>query len=275
VIPLRINLPSARLAIAALLTALLAVPSFAQPPFPKQRAALVQEIIATAAEYPGLPQDPHFVATVRAIGNVPREAFVPRAVRDKAYQDTPLRIGYDQTISDPYIVAIMTATVGVTAGTRVLEIGTGSGYQAAVLAWLGAIVHSIEIVEPLAISARKRLSRLGVKAVTIKAGDGFAGWAEFAPYDAIIVTAGASNIPHSLIAQLKVGGKLVMPIGAQGPVEQLVIVTKSSETQLTRCSLGPAMFVPLTGRGERPATLKGVYDRTIAPCFAGQKAVWP
>lgn len=197
---------------------------------------------------------------------------MPADERHEAYRDTPLSIGYKQTISDPYIVAVMTAAVRVEPGSNVLEIGTGSGYQAAVLSRIGARVHSIEIVEALAKSAAERLHRLGFANVDIKAGDGFAGWPEFAPYDAIIVTAGAAEIPPPLIAQLKVGGRLIMPIGPEWPLEQLELVTKTSDHATSRCSLGPAMFVPLTGRGARPKGLKGLYDHSVKPCYPGQTA---
>ncbi len=240
-----------------------------------QRSAMVEEIRRTAAEYPGLPDDPHFVAVVRAMEEVRREEFVPRDQRLNAYRNTPLPIGFEQTISDPYVVAVMTAAVGVETQSNVLEVGTGSGYQAAVLSKMGAIVHSIEIVAPLATSAAQRLKRLGYQNVAVTAGDGFAGWPEFGPYDAIIVTAGAAEIPPPLVAQLKVGGRLIMPIGPQGPVEQLVLLTKRSDGSLEPCSMGPAMFVPLTGRGERPASMKGLYDRTLPVCYAGQTARWP
>ncbi len=240
-----------------------------------ERQQLSAKIEQTAAEYPGLASDPHFKHVMKAMGSVDRANFVLPKFRTKAYRTEALPIGYDQTISDPYIVAIMTATTGVEKGSHVLEVGTGSGFQAAILAALGATVHSIEIVAPLAKSAARRLHRLGYSNVSVKAGDGFEGWSEFAPYDAIIVTAGASEVPAALLAQLRIGGKLVMPIGAQGPLEQLLLVTKREGGAFGRCSLGPSMFVPLTGRGERPAMLKGVYDRTIPLCYAGQRADWP
>lgn len=242
--------------------------------FTKQRTALVAEIRRTSSEYPGLAQAPHFIAALHAIGEIPREEFVPADQRQRAYRDIPLPIGYGETISDPYIVAVMTAAVGVGSGTNVLEIGTGSGYQAAVLSVIGARVHTIEIVDALARSAADRLVRLGFRNVSVRSGDGFAGWPEFAPYDAIIVTAGAAEIPQPLIAQLKIGGKLVMPVGPEGPLEQLILVSKTGENILRRCSLGPAMFVPLTGRGARPGSTKGLYDRSVASCFPGQTAVW-
>ena len=238
---------------------------------------MVEEIRASAKEYPPLLTDPSFIAAVDAVSQIRREDFVPSDQRINAYHDTPLPIGYEQTISDPYVVAIMTAATGVRAGANVLEVGTGSGYQAAVLSRMGATVHSVEIVAPLADSAGARLHRLKFRNVSVKAGDGFEGWADFGPYDAIIVTAGAADVPLPLLAQLKVGGKLVMPLGLQGPLEQLVLVTKLSEQPqgLSRCSLGPAQFVPLTGRGQRPTGEKGLYDRSLPVCYAGQTAHFP
>lgn len=243
--------------------------------FPAQRADMVKLILATAAdEYPSLSDDPYFQSAITAVKEVPRERFVPETERVHAYQNRPLPIGYDQTISDAYIVTVMTAAVQAQRGSNILEIGTGSGYQAAILSKIGSNVHSVEIVEPLAQAAQSLLDALQYPNITVKAGDGFQGWQEFAPYDAIIVTAGASKIPQPLMAQLKIGGKLVMPIGPQGPLEQLILVTKTAADGLTRCSLGPAMFVPLTGRGRRPDHSLGLYDRSIPACYPGQRAVW-
>lgn len=228
---------------------------------------MVEEIRQKAAEYSGLSSDPYFLAVVQEIGKIRREDFVPSQQRRNAYRGVPLPIGFEQTISDPYIVAVMIAASRVQSQTNVLEVGTGSGYQAAVLSKLGARVHTLEIVAPLAVAAARRLRRLGIRNVSVKAGDGFAGWPEFGLYGAIIVTAGAAEIPPVLLAELEVGGRLIMPIGPQGPLEQLVLVTKRENGNFVRCSLGPTMFVPLTGLGERPASMKGIYDRSLAPCF--------
>lgn len=239
------------------------------------RVALVDRVRALAGEeYPGLPQEQGFRSVLRAVATIDRADFVPVEKRRDAYRDAPLDIGYGQTISEPYIVVIMTAAADIKPGANVLEIGTGSGYQAAVLAHLGAYIHSIEIVPQLAATAARRLRRLGIGAVTVKAGDGFAGWPEFAPYDAIIVTAGASDIPAALTTQLKSGGKLIMPIGANTAVEQLILLTKQPNGGVTQCSLGPALFVPLTGIG-RTKEAPALYDRSVRLCRHGQTARWP
>lgn len=192
---------------------------------------------------------------------------MPESDRAQAYKDSPLPIGYGQTISDAYIVTVMTAALNLPPHANVLEVGTGSGYQAAVLSKLSSTVHSIEIVAPLAARAAKLLASLGMSNVTVRAGDGFRGWPEAAPFDGIIVTAGAAEIPPPLVAQLKPGGTLIMPIGPEWPLEQLLVVRKSADGKLSRCSMGPVMFVPLTGRGERPQNLKGLYDRSVPDCF--------
>ena len=253
---------------------LAAAASFAHPSAAASRAAMVHAIRDTASEYAALSTDPHFLAAVDGVAKIDRRQFIPKKLWPLAYRDVPLPIGYGQTISDPYIVAIMTGASAVTPGSSVLEIGTGSGYQAALLSLVGATVHSIEIVAPLARAAKRRLHRLGYPNVTVRAGDGFKGWSEYGPYDAIIVTAGAAAVPKPLLAQLKPGGRLVMPIGANAAVEQLLLFTRHTDNSLTRCSLGPAMFVPLTGRGghiEQP----GLYDRSVPLCYRGQTARWP
>lgn len=187
---------------------------------------------------------------LRVIGSVEREKFVSKEVRDYAYLPFPLPIGHDQTISDSYIVAVMTAAVHPRAEDRVLDVGTGSGYQAAVLSNLVHSVASIEIVRPLADAARARLRRLGYRNVSVAAGDGFGGVPDQAPFDAIIVAAGATAIPQPLIDQLKPGGRMVMPIGPTTFTEQLLLVTKHRDGTIEKCSLGPAAFVPFTGRAE-------------------------
>ena len=164
----------------------------------------------------------------------------------------------------------MTAALRLPQHANVLDVGTGSGYQAAVLARLADHVSSIEIVEPLAATASERLKRLGFANVDVRAGDGFAGWLERAPFDGIVVAAGAANVPQPLIDQLKVGGRLVMPIGPSWATEQVLVVTKTSETTTTRCSLGWTMFVPLTGRGMRPANALGLME-PVPLCY--EKAV--
>jgi protein-L-isoaspartate(D-aspartate) O-methyltransferase len=186
-------------------------------------------------------------ATLAAVGKVPRHEFVPWLERPFAYDNRPLPIGHGQTISQPYMVAAMTALLKVGAGATVLEIGTGSGYQAAVLAELGATVATIEIVEPLAVDAKERLRRLGYATVTTRAGDGYEGWPERAPFDGIVVTAAASHVPPPLVRQLKAGGRMVIPVGVPFQVQQLLLVEKQRDGTVTTRQVMPVRFVPLTG----------------------------
>jgi protein-L-isoaspartate(D-aspartate) O-methyltransferase len=183
-----------------------------------------------------------------AIARVPRHRLVSRADEAVAYRNQPLPIGLGQTISQPFIVAIMTDLLDVKPGDKVLEIGTGSGYQAAVLAELGARVYTIEIVEPLGREAAGRLAELGYSSVTTRIGDGFAGWPEEAPFDAIIVTAAPEDVPPALTAQLKPGGALVIPLGSQSGVQTLYAMRKDADGKLTRRPVLAVRFVPLTGR---------------------------
>jgi protein-L-isoaspartate(D-aspartate) O-methyltransferase len=189
-------------------------------------------------------------ATLAAMLQVPRHEFVPAKARRLAYADTPLPIGHDQTISQPYIVALMTELIEPEPGDRVLEVGTGSGYQAAVLAAAGCRVWTIEIFAALAAEARARLQRLGYGDVVVRHGDGYAGWPEQAPFDAIVVTAGAGAIPPALLEQLARGGRLVMPVGDPYTDQRLVLVRKDAEGGLTTRYLVPVTFVPLL-RGVR------------------------
>jgi len=184
-------------------------------------------------------------ATLEAMRSVPRHEFVPPEYRQRAYGDSPLPIGYDQTISQPYIVALMTETAGIRPGMKVLEIGTGSGYQAAVLAAMGAQVFTIELLEPLATSAAAQLARLGYANVTARHGNGYAGWPEEGPFDAVIVTAAPEEIPAPLTDQLKPGGRLVIPVGGVGAVQQLLLITKDADGSLHRRVLIPVRFVPM------------------------------
>ena len=181
-----------------------------------------------------------------AMRKVPRHEFVPERWVDSAYDDGPLPIGYDQTISQPYIVALMTELLQLTPQSKVLEVGTGSGYQAAVLAEIAREVYSIEIIEPLAASAAERLKRLGYNKVQVKLGDGYLGWLEHAPFDAIIVTAGAAHVPPPLIEQLKPGGRMVIPIGEVPGQQSLLLVEKSATGKVTQQRVAPVAFVPLT-----------------------------
>jgi len=188
--------------------------------------------------------DPRVMAT---IGKVPRHQFVPAAQRHKAYSNRPLPIGYGQTISQPYIVALMTDLIKPQPGDRVLEIGTGSGYQAAILAELAGQVYSIEIIEALGKEAQQRLSRLDYKNITLRIGDGYYGWEEYAPFDAIVVTAAASHVPPPLVEQLKPGGHMVIPVGSRFLTQQLLLIEKQADGQVITRQVLPVMFVPLTG----------------------------
>jgi protein-L-isoaspartate(D-aspartate) O-methyltransferase len=181
---------------------------------------------------------------------VPRHEFVPPEQQGRAYEDIPLPIGYDQTISQPAVVALMTELIEPRAGKRVLEVGTGSGYQAAVLAQAGCRVWTIEIFQALAEQARERLARLGYSSVTVRHGDGYAGWPDEAPFDAIVVTAAADSIPPALVHQLAPGGRLVMPVGGQGAGQELVLVERDTAGRLTARQLFPVRFVPFL-RGVR------------------------
>jgi protein-L-isoaspartate(D-aspartate) O-methyltransferase len=205
-----------------------------------QRAAARQAMVAEQIEARGV-RDP---AVLRAMRVVPREEFVPAEERAVAYEDQPLPIGDGQTISQPYVVAFMTEAAQVRAGTRVLEIGTGSGYQAAVLAEIGADVYTVEIVPPLADSARAALARTGYGRVHAHTGDGHAGWPEAVPFDAIVVTAAAPEVPAALLAQLAPGGRLVMPVG---DAWQEIEVHERTADGITVTRLLPVRFVPLVG----------------------------
>jgi len=183
------------------------------------------------------------------MAKVPREEFVPPDQRADAYQDGPLSIGYDQTISQPYIVAFMTEQLGAKPGDRVLEIGSGSGYQTAILAQLVAEVYSIEILEPLAKIAEATLQRLGYKNVHLKVGDGYDGWPEEAPFDSIIVTCAPEKVPHPLVAQLKEGGRMVIPVGERF-AQQLYLLEKKNGRLKESVTL-PVRFVPMVREGQK------------------------
>lgn len=184
---------------------------------------------------------------MQALGKVPRHEFVPDRLRKFAYDNRPLPIGHGQTISQPYIVALMTDLIKPEPHQTVLEIGTGSGYQAAILAQLAAQVYSIEIIQALGEQAREKISQLGYKNITVRIGDGYYGWKQHAPFDAIVVTAAASHIPPPLIQQLKPGGRMIIPVGSRFMTQQLVVVEKNTEGAVTTRQILPVMFVPLTG----------------------------
>jgi protein-L-isoaspartate(D-aspartate) O-methyltransferase len=181
-----------------------------------------------------------------AMRRTPRHAFVPWQLRSLAYADRPLPIGYGQTISQPYIVALMTDLLRLAPGSRVLEVGTGSGYQAAVLAELGHEVYTIEIVPALARQAAARMSELGYDKVSVREGDGYYGWPDAAPFDGIVVTAASQQIPPPLIDQLKPGGRMVIPVGAAFLTQQLMLVEKLADGTVHTEALLPVSFVPLT-----------------------------
>lgn len=178
-----------------------------------------------------------------AMAKVPREEFIPLNVRSAAYEDGPLPIGYDQTISQPYIVAFMTEQLRSKPTDRVLEIGSGSGYQAAILAALTAEVYTVELVEPLAKTAEANLQRLGYNNVHVRLGDGYKGWPQKAPFDAIIVTCAPAKVPQPLIDQLKDGGRMVIPVGEQY-AQQLYLLEKNNG-QLKESATLPVRFVPM------------------------------
>lgn len=184
---------------------------------------------------------------LRAMATVQRHRLVPAALAAQAYDDRPLPIGHGQTISQPYIVALMTQLAEVSAGDRVLEIGTGSGYQAAVLAELADRVYTIEIVAALAARAARDLRALGYDNIEVRAGDGYAGWPEQAPFDAIVVTAAPERVPAPLLEQLKPGGRLVIPVGPIHAAQELRVLEKRDDGSVSERSVAPVRFVPLTG----------------------------
>ena len=246
----------ARRALPALVGALMPAGGFVeaqtQDAYASQRGRMVEEIAA-------LTRDTRFETgraalsgrVMAAMARVPRHEFVPVSQRADAYANRPLPIGLGQTISQPYIVALMTDLMDVKAGDRVLEIGTGSGYQAAVLAELAATVYSIEIVEPLGREAAERLNRLGYRNVVTQVGDGYRGWAEQAPFDSIMVTAAPREVPQPLIDQLKPGGRLVVPVGGQGAGQSLLLIEKQPDGTVTRRNVLAVRFVPLTDKAGR------------------------
>lgn len=188
---------------------------------------------------------------LQAMRHVPRHLFVPQNYQEYAYQNRPLPIGHNQTISQPYIVGIMTQMLEIKAGDKVLEIGTGSGYQAAVLSEITPYIYTIEIVEPLGKQAKKRFKKLGYSTIKTKIGDGYKGWPKHAPFDAIIITAAPDEIPQPLIDQLKEGGILVGPVGEAGETQMLKRLTKSQNGEIHTESKLPVRFVPMTGEAQK------------------------
>jgi protein-L-isoaspartate(D-aspartate) O-methyltransferase len=233
---------------ALALVSLLFCTAAAADPYAEQRAELLDEVewdlktIAGSTGVRGL--DPKLRAV---LDRVPRHRFVPERYRDHAYDNRPLPIGQGQTISQPLIVALMTALLQLEPEDKVLEIGTGSGYQAAVLSRLVKRVYSIEIVPELGEAAARRLAELGYDNIETRIGDGYYGWPEQAPFDAIIGTAAAGVIPPPLIEQLKPGGRMVIPVGPRYRTQELVVVEKDAAGKVTRRNVLPVAFVPLTG----------------------------
>ena len=188
-------------------------------------------------------------AVLAALGAVPRHRFVPARLAESAYDDRPLPIGYDQTISQPYVVAYMTEAAALSGDAKVLEIGTGSGYQAAVLAEIAQRVHTIEIVPELAERSRALLADLGYDNVEVRTGDGYRGWPSEAPFDAIVVTAAPDHVPPALVEQLAAGARLVIPVGRF--TQEILVVTKTAGGATTEATL-PVRFVPMTGEAQQP-----------------------
>lgn len=235
--------------IAFLIVTVWASSALPADPYTAQRSALIDEIqehVEETSRWIGKQAlDPRVMTSMKT---VPRHEFVPAKLRSRAYANRPLPIGYGQTISQPYIVALMTDLLAPKPGDVVLEVGTGSGYQAAVLSGLVDKVYTIEIVRELGLSAKARLAQLGYKNVQARVGDGYYGWKEAAPFDGIIVTAAASHVPPPLIKQLKPGGRMIIPIGGQFATQQLMLITKDPSGTITTRQVLPVRFVPLTGR---------------------------
>ena len=216
--------------------------------FAERRAALMRHIETMGlSDLRVLGRDDFDPRVIQVMVRTPRHEFVPEALRHLAYANRPLAIGYGQTISQPYVVALMTDALALKPGDRVLEVGTGSGYQAAVLAGLVERVFTIEIIRDLGEAAAARLARLGYDSVRVRVGDGYFGWPDQAPFDAIIITAAATHVPPPLIQQLKPGGRIVIPVGHQFWVQYLTLVDKDPDGRVTLRQTLPVRFVPLTG----------------------------
>ncbi len=224
---------------------LLAMPAMADDDYASLREGLVDEVRSYAGYAGDAPFSDEVLAT---LGRVERHKFVPPGQVRYAYDNRPLPIGHGQTISQPYIVALMTDLLEPDESDVVLEVGTGSGYQAAVLAELVGHVYSIEIIEPLATSAGERLKHLGYDNVTTKLGDGYYGWDEHGPFDSIIVTAAASHVPPPLIEQLRPGGRMVIPVGGRFMTQLLLLLEKGDDGEIVTRQIGAVRFVPLTGK---------------------------
>jgi protein-L-isoaspartate(D-aspartate) O-methyltransferase len=235
-------------AVAAIAMLLVAERSAAQDAFAAARQRMVHDIERTQREVAAEAGSPLLDRRVLAVmAEVPRHLFVPKRLHDQAYENRPLPIGHGQTISQPYIVALMTDLLRVQPGDRVFELGTGSGYQAAILARLAGDVYSVEIIPPLGQQAAAALAQHGFGNVQIKVADGYYGWPEHAPFDAIVVTAAASHVPPPLVRQLKVGGRMVIPVGTSFLTQHLMLVRKEPDGSVTTQQILPVRFVPLTG----------------------------
>lgn len=226
-----------------------AMPAGAQITADAARERMVEDIEAHALRAPGVAEEGISSTVLDAMRAIPRHEFVPEDVEEYAYQDRPIPIGYGQTISQPFIVALMTDLLDVEPGDKVLEIGTGSGYQAAVLSPLVEQVYSIEIVPELGERASDVLDKLGFANVETKVADGYYGWPEEAPFDAIVVTAAASHIPPPLVEQLEPGGRMVIPVGGAFSTQQLMLIEKQPDGSVTSRQLLPVQFVPFTRGG--------------------------
>jgi protein-L-isoaspartate(D-aspartate) O-methyltransferase len=224
---------------AAVLSAALCGASATDDPYLQERAAMVRDQIER-----GGVTDPRVLAAMR---DVPRHLFVPPPFRSRAYEPFPLPIGEGQTISQPYIVGFMTEILRLKETDRVLEVGTGSGYQAAVAAKIAAQVYSVEILDTLAVRSRQTLSDLGFRNVVVRQGDGYYGWEEKAPFDAIIVTCAGGHIPPPLLRQLRDGGRMIMPVGGPFMTQNLVFIEKDRKGSVTHRNVLPVAFVRLVG----------------------------
>ena len=236
---------------------------------PAQRRALmlreIREQLESRHSTFNLGELDHVLTVMRAID---REKFVPRPQRRNAYLPISLDIGFCQTLSDAYIIALTIAAARIEPHANVLDVGTGSGYQAAILSTLAGHVQSLEIIPQLADRARNRLKHLGYRNIEVATADGYAGWPRRAPFDAIIVTAGAMSVPQALIRQLKPGGRLIMPVGPTPLEEELLVFTKSEMGAISKCTLGLAAFVPMTGQAQH-APRKGNTRVEVLPfCYA-------
>jgi len=236
---------------ALLVAGVVASSADAQDRYAAQRKTMLDDVVRmtreTQAETGRAELSPRVIA---ALQRVPRHELVAAGDERVAYRNSPLPIGAGQTISQPFIVALMSDLLDVKPGDKVLEIGTGSGYQAAVLAEMGANVYTIEIIEALGKDAARKLARLGYGNVNTRIGDGYRGWPEAAPFDSIIVTAAPKDVPPALIEQLKIGGRLVIPLGSTLGAQTLYLMEKQPDSRMTRREVLAVRFVPLTGGGK-------------------------